>query len=78
MGISNMIKLLNSLASTSHRVRKHVLDVTKTCSQPQDFDQTCLIELHDLQELIQKAIDVIMEQPMLLELVPPVNICGTY
>lgn len=74
-----MVKFLISLASIYHRVRKPMfLDVTKTCSQPRDFDETCLIEFHDLQELIQKATGVIMEQPMLLELMPPVNICGTY
>ena len=51
-------------------------DVTKSCSSPKDFDKRCLLKYHDIEELIHRSMDIIQEQPMLLELDPPVTICG--
>lgn len=45
-------------------------------SSPQDFDKTCLIEENEVNELIDKSTEILLSQPMLLELIPPLNICG--
>lgn len=55
-----------------------VIEQTAASLHPNDFDKSCLISEKEIDILIDKATNIIMSQPMLLELVPPINICGTY
>lgn len=43
---------------------------------PADFDKECLLDHTQIGELVDKAIAAVMSQPMLLEIDPPLNICG--
>lgn len=57
--------------------KKTVSEQKSAASSPQDFDKHCLIEENEVIELIDKATEILLSQPMLLELLPPLNICGT-
>lgn len=53
-----------------------VAEQKSTAASPRDFDKNSLVEANEISELIDKATEIVLSQPMLLELYPPLNICG--